>query len=135
MLRNRQVQSIHEVNKVICKLKSEQVTLKFQYLGENDALNLFVFSGASLGSLPDGGTQGGILVVLMGKEGNFSPLCWQSKRIRRVVRSTLAGKKTLAMANELDSAIFLATLFSELTAGTFEQNTRLLVCVTDSLFV
>lgn len=86
------VQSIHEVNKVICKLKSEQVTLKFQHLGENDALNLVVFSDASLGNLPDGGTQGGILVVLMGKEGKFSPLCSQSKRIRCVVRSTLAGE-------------------------------------------
>ena len=36
------VKSIHEVNKIICKLKSEQVTLKFQHFGENDALNLGV---------------------------------------------------------------------------------------------
>lgn len=36
------------------------------------------------------------------------------------------------MADGIDSAIFLATLFSELTAGNVELNTPPLVCVTDN---
>jgi ABC-type enterobactin transport system permease subunit len=83
---------------------------------EKMTLKLVVFSDASLENLKDGGTQGGHLIVLMGEEGRFSPICWQSKRIRRVVRSTLAGE-TLALADEIDNAIFLATLVSELTTG------------------
>lgn len=130
-LKNATVQSIHDANKVIRKLKAEKVTLKFQHLGNNDALNLTVFSDASLGNLPDGGTQGGTLITLMGERGKFSPLCWQSKRIRRVVRSTLAGE-TLAMSDGIDNALFLATLFSELTTGTAELNAPSLVCVTDN---
>ena len=130
-LKNATVQSIHDANKVIRKLKAEKVTLKFQHLGNNDALHLTVFSDASLGNLPDGGTQGGTLITLMGENGKFSPLSWQSKRIRRVVRSTLAGE-TLAMSDGIDNAIFLATLFSELTTGTPDLNGPRLVCVTDN---
>lgn len=58
-IKNATVQFMHEVNKIIRKLYSEMVTLKFQHLGNNDALNLVVFSDASLGNPPDGGTQGG----------------------------------------------------------------------------
>lgn len=125
------VQTIHEANKVVRKLKSQQVTLKFQHVGKDDSLKLVVFSDASLGNLTDGGTQGGHLIVLMGEGGRFSPICWQSKRIRRVVRSTLAGE-TLALADGIDNAIFLATLFSELTTGETKRHILPVVCVTDN---
>lgn len=54
-IKNATVQSVHEVNKVVCKLKSEKVTLKFQHLGDNNALNLIFFSDVTLGNLSDGG--------------------------------------------------------------------------------
>lgn len=130
-IKNATVQSIHETNKVIRKIKSEKVTLKFQHLGSDDTLNFIVFSDASFGNLPDGGTQGGTLIGLMGEGGKFSPLSWQSKRIRRVVRSTLAGE-TLALSDGIDNAVFLATLFSELTTGNAELNAPPLICVTDN---
>ena len=122
---------MHEANKVIKKLKSEHVTLKFQNLGDDDSLKLVVFSDASMGNLPDGGTQGGHLIVLMGKEGIFSPVCWQSKMNRRVVRSTLAGE-TLALADGIDHAIFLSSLYSELTTGKVTQGILPVICVTDN---
>lgn len=74
---------------------------------------MVVFSDASFGNLQDGGTQGGHLIVLMGENGKFSPLSWQSKRVKRIVRSTLAGE-TLALSDGIDNALFMATLFSEL---------------------
>lgn len=90
-IKNANVQSIHKVNRVIHKLKSEEVTLKFQHMGSSVDLNLVVFSNVSLGNLPDGGTQRGALITLIGQTGRFSPLFWQSKKIRHVVRSKLAG--------------------------------------------
>lgn len=71
------VESIHEVNKVICKLKSETVTLKFQHLGNDSDTSLVVFSNASLGNLPNGGTQGGAFVALKSKTGKFPPLFFE----------------------------------------------------------
>jgi len=130
-LKHATVQTMHEANKVVRKLKSEHVTLKFHNLGKEDSLKLVVFSDASMGNLPDGGTQGGHLIVLMGEKGRFSPICWKSKRIRRVVRSTLAGE-TLAMADGIDNAIFLSSLYSELTTGMVKQRTLPVMCVTDN---
>jgi len=130
-IKNATVQSIHEVNKVIRRLKSEKVTLKFQHLNNNNDLSLVVFSDASLGNLPDGGTQGGTFIALMGKTGKFCPLFWQSKKIRRVVRSTLAGE-TLAMSDGIDNAMFLTTLYSELITGRVNPNKLPLICVTDN---
>lgn len=125
------VQTLHSAKKLIRKLKSEEVTLRFQYLGKDSSLKLVVFSDSSMGNLPDGGTQGGHLIMLMGEAGRFSPICWQSKRIRRVVRSTLAGE-TLALGDGIDSAVFLATLYSQLTTGDCTRNTLPIVCVTDN---
>ncbi|KAG7515810.1 hypothetical protein JOB18_016373 [Solea senegalensis] len=88
-------------------------------------------SDALMGNLPDGGTQVGHLIVLMGKEGRFSSVCWQSKRIRRVVRNTLAGE-TLALADGIDNAIFLSSLYSELTTGKVSQDILPAICVTDN---
>lgn len=125
------VQTLHCANKLIRKLKSEEVTLRFQHLGEDTSLKLVVFSDSSMGNLPDGGTQGGHLIMLMGEEGKFSPKCWQSKRIKRVVRSTLVGE-TLALGDGVDSAVFLTTLYSELTTGDCTCNKLPIVCVTDN---
>ncbi|XP_062409954.1 uncharacterized protein LOC134100639 [Sardina pilchardus] len=125
------VQTLHCANKLIRKLKSDEVTLKFQHLGKDSSTKLVVFSDSSMGNLPDGGTQGGHLILLMGENGRFSPICWQSRRIRRVVRSTLAGE-TLALADGIDNAIFLSTLYSELTVGDCKHSGLPIVCVTDN---
>ncbi|KAK6178629.1 hypothetical protein SNE40_011160 [Patella caerulea] len=85
----------------------------------------------SFGNLQDEGTQGGHLILLKGKGGNFTPIAWNSKRIRRVVRSTLSGE-TLAMADAIDTGIFISTLYSELVTGCTDPTKLPLVCVTDN---
>lgn len=114
----------------MCKLKSKKVVLNFQHLGSDNTQRMIMLSDASFGNLSGGGTQGGHLIILMGENGKFSPLAWQSKRVKRVVCSTLAGE-TLAMSDGIDNAIFLSTLFSELTVGSVEHPTTI-SCVTDN---
>ena len=84
---------------------------------------------ASFGNLPDGGTQGGYIIFLANEKGKVIPI-WNSKKIRRVVRSTLAGE-TLAMAEGIDMAIFVSTLLTELTRGTPATDGLPLICMTD----
>lgn len=97
-------------------------------MGKDSSLKLVVFSDSSMGNLPDGGTLGGHLIMFMGEDGRFSPICWQ---IRRVVWSTLAGE-TLALGDGIDSAVFLATMYSEITTGDCTSNNLPIVCVTDN---
>ena len=120
------VKDLLETNKVIRKAKSEKLTLHYRKL-ENSAL--VVYSDASLGNLLNGGTQGAYLIGLLGQEGYFSPICWSSKKVRRVVRSTLAGE-TLAMADDVDSGIYVASLYSELMCGSFDKSLKI-ICLTD----
>lgn len=129
-LKQATVQTINEANRVVCKLKAKSVELSFQHLGKDSNLKMVTFTDASFANLSDGGTQGGHLIVLMGENGRFSPISWQSKRVKRVVRSTLAGE-TLAMSEGIDNAIFLSTLFSELHAGSTVQPVPI-VCITDN---
>ena len=121
------IKDLFTANKLINKAKSQKLSLKFQPLNSENKCHLLVFSDAALGNLPDGGSQGGYIIFLAEKEGKCIPIWWNSKRIRRIVRSTLAAE-TLAMAEGVDMAIFIASLLKEL--GYSKQGVPI-VCVTD----
>ena len=73
------VEHLMEANKVIRRIKSEQVDLKFHNL-ESGQLSLLVYTNVSLGNLPDGGTQGGYIIYLPNEKGKAIPICWNSRR-------------------------------------------------------
>ena len=125
------VQTVLDTNKVVRQWKTESVQLMFQPLGNRDVTKLMIYNDASLGNLPDGGTQGGHVIFLVGEDGRISPLCWQSKKIKRVAQSTLTAE-TLAMANGTDSAMFLAPQYSELCYNCITQTMLPIECITDS---
>ncbi|VDI62952.1 Hypothetical predicted protein [Mytilus galloprovincialis] len=118
---------IFDASNLASSLKKANVQTK---LGNDNAIRLVVFSDSSLGNLSDGGTQGGHFIVLVGENGIFSPITWQSKRIRRVARSTLAAE-TLAMADAIDSGIFIASLYTELMYGKADPTQLPITCLTD----
>ena len=70
-----------------------------------------MYADASLQNLADGGSQRGYIVFLTDPETNVCHmLSWSSKRIRRVVKSTLAAK-TLALQDGLDDAFYIMELY------------------------
>ena len=83
--------------------------------------------------MPDGVSQGGkkYYQCLLGENDKASPLSWQSKKIRRIVRSTLNGE-ALAMSDAVDAAVFLAGLYSELMFNSMSPGLLPIVCITDS---
>lgn len=48
-MKNATVQTIHEANRIVCKIKSKKVSLNFHYLGRDSALKMIVVSDASFG--------------------------------------------------------------------------------------
>ena len=132
-VKSAKVKDILEVNNVVKRLKTDRLTLKFQKLkGE---LGLILYSDSSLGNLRDGGSQGGQLLCLRGDGDQINPLWWSSKKIRRVVRSSLAGE-TLALSDGIDMSIFIATLFTEIEKGQADAEKLPVTCRIDcrSLF-
>ena len=123
------VKDLIETNKVLLRAINGQVTLKFNKLKNP---KMIVYSDASLGNNDTGNTQGGFFIGLQDKESlTLTPLAWCSKKLRRVARSTLAAE-TLAMVDAMDSAIFSASLFSELMTGQIHPETLQITLITDN---
>ena len=130
-LKNARAQDILDANKVVKKVKSETVKLRFQHLGTTENIRLGVFSDASLANLPNGSSQGGNIICRLGENGKASPLSWKTKKIRQIVKSTLTGE-ALAISNAVDAAVFLAGLYSEFMFNSMSPGLLPIVCITDS---
>ena len=96
-VKNATVEDVMQANKVIRKAKSNAVSLRFRELGDVKRAELIPFSDASLGNFKV--SQSGHITFLVGKNGNYSPISWQSKKIQHVVESTL-GAETLALQED-----------------------------------
>ena len=78
----------------------------------------------------DRGSQGGYLIFLVDENSKFNLISWQSKRIKRVIRSSLAAE-TLALSDSVDHAIYLSVLLKELYPK-FKTNDIPIEIVTDN---
>ena len=110
---NATVNEIRRMNKLISNMKQEKVVVKFPYLGCPEKWCLVVFSDSSFGNLPDGSSQGGYVVLLVNADGSSAPLSWQSKKLHRVTKSTLASE-TLAVIEAVDAAVLLRLQIQEI---------------------
>ena len=72
-----------------------------------------VYSDAAHANLPDGSSStGGFVVFLVGDNKKSCPLYWESKKIKRVVKSSLAAE-TLATTEAVDMAFYLGNILSQ----------------------
>ena len=101
-------------NKTLKKLKLEESSILFPDLGDPKLMKLVVFSDASHANLPDGySSAGGYIIFLVGNNKRSCPLAWEAKKIRRVVKSTLAAE-TLALVEAVDMAYYLGRILTEI---------------------
>ena len=95
-LKNSGEQDAKYPNKVIMHLKQNPAQIIYKQPGKDQNLKLLVYADVSHGNLPDGGSQLGYLIFSVAENKKFPILNWQSKRIKCVVRSSLATE-TLAL--------------------------------------
>ena len=70
------------------------------------------FCDASYGNLSNGYSQGGNVIFLAEERGYASPICWSSRKLRRVCRSTLTAE-AMAMLDAIDACIWLSHIVAE----------------------
>lgn len=102
------------LNKVIDRVKNDGIKL---YMPRMEKLeNCFVecFSDASFANLAGSGSQGGFVVFLRDDSGKRCPIYWQSKKIRRVVKSTLSAE-TLALLDCAEAAVYLVRILDDIS--------------------
>ena len=113
---------------MLLKAKRNPVILKYQAYQNLNDLQLCVFNDASFGNLKSGGSQGGFIIYITDEDKKCSPVMWQSKKLQRVVKSTMAAE-TLIQVEAAESAFWLRKLFKEFL---IENDNHSINCYTDN---
>ena len=111
-LNSATVSDVNRANKVLKKLKQDDVLLYYPPL--KPPFHLEIFCDASYANLPNGASQGGSIVFMSDKSGKLLPLSWTSRKLRRIVKSTLAAE-AMALLDAIDINIWLTHILSEIT--------------------
>ena len=98
-------------------MTSHSIKLCYQTLGPSECLKFVTFTDAAYTNLIDGGSQGAYFILLVGENGACNLISWQSRRIKRIVKSTLAAE-TLAFGEGIDATVHVSSLFTEIYGGT-----------------
>ena len=104
--------------------------LQFPSLGNLESLYITCFSDASFANLKSGASQGGFVIFLCGSE-KFSPTAWKSRKLKRVVKSTLSAE-TLALEEALESCFIIKSLLCEASNKEMHPDICPIYCYTDN---
>ena len=106
------VKQLKEANKALRKLKnSNSIKINIPNLGELDKLKVIVHGDASHAALPDGSSQGALIVFVSGNR-HMVPVLWKSKKLRRGTKSPLASE-ILAVGEASDAGVLLSKTIME----------------------
>ena len=108
------VDDLHFANKVIRRIGSKDIQLSFPHSLDIDDVQVVAFCDASHANLPDKGSQGGIIVFLVDSKGFHCTVMWQSRRIKRIVNSTIAAECLVAVETA-ERCLLLKTIIKEVT--------------------
>ena len=103
--------NIKRINKCIKRLKSENHVLKFVPVNFKSA-RIVCFADASFANLQSGASQGGF-IIFVESENRCFPLFWQSKKLKRVVKSTLSAE-TMALMEGAEHCFLLKSIIKEI---------------------
>ena len=83
---------------------------------------------ACYANLPEGPSEGAFVVLLVNSEDLFAPLAWQSKKVKRVVKSPLAAE-TLPAVKAVETGFLLTSILKKLHNS---QSSIDIECFTDN---
>lgn len=86
------VSDILHLNQLVKRLQMTNVNLYFPNMSSANEYTIVCFTDASFRSLPREGSQAGFIIFIQTPNGNKCPIFWQSKKIDRVVDSSLAAE-------------------------------------------
>ena len=106
---------ITQANKIVRQLIHEKnLCFRISHVEDLKRARIIVYSDASLANNTDNSTQGGFSIGLSSNDEIFIPLAWQSRKLRRIVHSTLSAE-ALALVDALDCAILLRDQLLEMS--------------------
>ena len=118
------VEDLLTANKTVKKLKVGQKSrIFFPEIGDFEDLKFDVVCDATHANLPDGGLSCQEHIILLSGSERCCPLTWCSHKTKRVVQSSLSAEAlAIAMLHNLDEAMYLNSLLSELLYNNYKAN-------------
>ena len=110
---NATVENLLRLNKLVNRVTKDGLRLHFPRLKALDTCVVECYTDASFASLPDGGSQGAVIVFLTDSGGQRCPIYWQTRKLRRVVKSTLAAE-TMALLEGAETAVYVANIIKSI---------------------
>ena len=100
--------------------------------GDVSKASLGCYIDASFANLKDAGSQGGFIVFIVGRNQKYAPLMWQSRKIKRVVKSTLAAE-TMALLEGTESCFLIKSTLFEILILSNDSNILRITAITDNI--
>ena len=101
-------------------------------MGNLANIKIVLYSDASYANLSDGiSSAGGHIVFLEGENENCCPISWNTKKIRRVVKSTIAAE-ALSLVDGLDTAFYVGSIVTEILYRNADCNKIPINCYIDN---
>ena len=100
-------------NKIVRKVHYQDVTLCFHMDFNVMDCKVVTFCDASFKNLANHGSQGGFIAFIIDNKGIYSPIAWQSRKVRRVVKSTIAAE-SLAALDAAEMSVFLVAVLKDI---------------------
>ena len=110
------VRDVIFANKTVRKVKNHCSDLLFHCDVNLNDCAVVSFCDASFGNLPNGGSQGAYITLLMDNTGLYVPIAWQSRRVRRVVKSTVAAE-CLAAIEAAENVVLISTALKSILSN------------------
>ena len=130
-IKDAKVSDLLNVNKLLSRMKSDQVSIKLFDIGNTDKMKLTAYRDASYANLQDGGSQGGCIIFVTDQnEFRASPIAWQSRKLKRVVKNILAAE-TLSQVEASETCFWLGSILSEVLCDSLD-NIPFIECRTDN---
>ena len=105
------------LNKLAERVKREHVNLFFPRLNNLTKCSLECYTDAAFKNLQNGNSQGGLIIFLQDLHGKRCPIFWRSKKLERVVKSSLAAE-TQALAEGAEFCSYVADILKLLIKDT-----------------
>ena len=130
-LKHSKVGIIAQINKTIRKAKKESSQIHIPKLGRVEKFSIIGYSDASFANVHDVSSHGGYIIYLLGENGRTAPVAWQSRKLKRVVKSTQAAE-TLALVDLAEASFYFRSLILELLHMSDHSENIPIHCRTDN---
>ena len=121
------IDDLIRLNKLVERIKRGNANLFFPRLQNLNNCSLECYTDAAFKNLPNGKSQGGLIIFLQDTQGNRCPIFWRSKKLERVVKSSL-GAETQALVEGAEYGSYLASILKNVL-GNISIKVK---CYTDS---